>query len=211
MNLYGIDWNWLRGGLVVARPFLITAISAVSLVVLDRFFIMSYHGMAAVGIYTFFAGITSGLHMLVNAGVSMIRLPRIVSAYKRGDTTAYRDEVLVLFKVTMVATLALGGIIAVAIFPVMYFVGQQVYWDGLPTFFILLVAAMVRCLADVPIYALYAKNCDMRIMIANVTAFAVFVLANVLLVPPLGVLGAALAAVAGAVWLLGANVVAARV
>lgn len=207
----GIDWNWLRGGLVVAKPFLVTAISAISLVVLDRFFIKSYHGMAAVGIYTFFAVITSGLHMLVNTGVSMIRLPRIVRAYKGGDTTAYRHEVLVLFKLTMLATLALGGSMAVAIFPVLYFVGQPVYWDSLPTFFILLVAAMVRCLADVPIYALYAKNCDMRLMIGNVTAFAVFVLANALLVPPLGILGAALAAVAGAVWLLGAIVVAARV
>ena len=62
-------------GVRTAAPFLLT--TGLSLVVLffDRFVVASYRGLAAVGVYTFFASVTFALHTVIHNGVALFRLP----------------------------------------------------------------------------------------------------------------------------------------
>jgi O-antigen/teichoic acid export membrane protein len=96
----------------------------------------------------------------------------------------------------------IAGVLLLAIDPVLAFTGRSVYAENRVVFHILLGAAAVRCLADVAIYALYARHRDMVLVAVNVGAFALTLTANFLLLPRWGLQGAATAAVIGASTLL---------
>ena len=101
-------------------------------------------------------------------------------------------------RITVGSAVLLAVFIATAITPILRLVDKSIYEENLGVFFLLLGAALVRCVADPAIYALYAKHRDMQLLAVNVLAVCVSVLMNVFLVPSLGLPGAAIAAVAGA-------------
>jgi O-antigen/teichoic acid export membrane protein len=192
----------MRSGLRIAAPFVVTTGASMGLLFLDRFIIEAFKGLGPVGIYTFFAGITTSLHTLVNTGVSLIRMPRLVKAHHDGDEPQFRRELGAMARITAASAVFLVALIAVAITPILRLVDKSIYGESLGVFYLLLGAALIRCLADLPIYALYAKHRDLQLLVVNVLAVGVSIAVNLLLVPVLGLLGAAFAAVAGALTLL---------
>lgn len=197
-----VDWAGMRSGLRTAAPFVVTTGASMGLLFLDRFIIEIYKGLAAVGIYTFFAGIAMALPTLINTGVSLIRMPGLVRAHNDGDEPRFRKELGSMTRVTAFSAGILALAMGAAISPVLRLVDKSIYEENLGVFFLLLGAALVRCLADVPIYALYAKHRDLHLLAVNLLAVGVSVLMNLLLVPSLGLPGAALGAGAGALTLL---------
>jgi O-antigen/teichoic acid export membrane protein len=197
-----IDWAAIRTGLRTSAPFLLTSGAALGLLFLDRFIIEANQGLAAVGIYTFFAGFATALHTLVNTGVSLIRMPRLVKAHHDNDEQGFRLEFGRMARGTAASGILLAVAIGLAIIPILRLVDRTMYSDNLLVFFLLLVAAFIRCLADPPLYALYARREDIRFLIASASAFGVSLIGNLVLVPGLGIAGAAMAAAAGALTLL---------
>jgi O-antigen/teichoic acid export membrane protein len=193
-----INWSAMRAGLRVAAPFVVTTGASMGLLFLDRFIIAAYSGLGPVGVYTFFAGITTALHTLVNTGISLVRMPMLVEAAQDADEGRFRSELATMARITIVSTLLLALVIAAGIVPLLQVVGKAVYQENLVSFFLLLAAAMIRCVADLPLYALYAKHRDLPLLAVNVTAFLVNVVLNVVLIPVFGLAGAAGSAVAGA-------------
>jgi O-antigen/teichoic acid export membrane protein len=202
-----VDWAGIRAGLRISAPFLATSGAALGLLYVDRFIIQAYHGLEPVGVYTFFVGITTALHTLVNTGVSLVRMPRLVRAHQDGDIPRFRHELRDLARATILTAAVVAVLIAAGILPILWIVGRAVYLGNLGVFFLLLAAASIRCLADPALYALYARHQDLRLLGASAVAFAVSVIANFALVPALGISGAAIAAAAGAFALLAVAVV----
>ena len=202
-----VDWVAIRSGLRISAPFLVTSGAALGLLYVDRFIIEAYHGLEPVGIFTFFVGITTSLHTLVNTGVSLIRMPRLVRAHHDGDTSRFGRELGDMARATTVSAVGVAVLIGAGIVPILWIVGRAVYLENLGVFFLLLLAASIRCLADPALYALYARHQDLRLLAASAVAFGVSVIANFAFVPPLGISGAAIAAAAGAFALLGVAVV----
>jgi O-antigen/teichoic acid export membrane protein len=190
-----VDWRWIGAGLRVARPFMVTAVAALGVSYIDRFFIEAYHGVAAVGVYTFFSGIAIAVHTLVHAGVLMLRIPRLVAAH--GEPGRLRVELRRLFWATLAAAVAIAILAGLAVHPVLTLVGQAVYGQQIAIFYVLLGAAILLCLADVPVYALYAGQRDLQLLIVNLAGFIVVIIANLLLVPRFGGIGAAWASASG--------------
>jgi O-antigen/teichoic acid export membrane protein len=197
-----IDWKLMGKGLRTAAPFVVISGASIGLLFLDRFVINAYRGLEQVGIYTFFANITMALHTLVNTGVTLIRMPRLVSAFQRGDRAGFRGELLTMVKITVGGTIGLAALLGLAIFPVLHFVGKAPYVQNVDVFFILLAAACLRCVADLPVAALYAKEQDYRMLGVFLASFAVSLVGNVLLVPVASIRGAAGAAILGALSVL---------
>jgi O-antigen/teichoic acid export membrane protein len=197
-----VDWAGMRSGLRTAAPFVITTGASMGLLFLDRFIIEAFKGLGPVGVYTFFGGITTALHTLVNTGVSLIRMPRLVKAHQDGDEPRFRLELGTMARITAGSAVFLAAMIAVAITPILRLVDKSVYEENLGVFFLLLGAALIRCLADLPIYALYAKHRDLQLLVVNLLAVSVSTAVNLLLVPSLGLSGAGIAALAGAMTLL---------
>jgi O-antigen/teichoic acid export membrane protein len=198
----GIDWRAPFRGIRVAAPFVLTTGASLGLLFFDRFVIEAYQGLALVGVYVLFGSITTALHTLVNTGVSLVRMPRLVSTYRDRDLGRFQRELRVIAQLTVVGVLVLVPTLALGIVPTVGILDQALYRQFLPIFYALLVAAAIRCVADIPLYALYAQHRDMALLGANLTAFSVSVALNLLLVPLIGLAGAAIAAGAGAVALL---------
>jgi O-antigen/teichoic acid export membrane protein len=193
-----VDWSGMKAGLRIAAPFVVTTGASMGLLFVDRFIIEAYQGLGPVGIYTFFAGIATSLHTLVNTSVSLIRMPRLVKTQQDADRARFRYELGIMARITAAAAISLAVVMSVGIIPILRIVGKAVYEANLPVFFVLLAAALIRALADVPLYSLYAKHRDVLLLVVNVAAFAVVVTVNLVLVPAVGLIGAAIAAVSGA-------------
>lgn len=197
-----VDWSGMRSGLRTAAPFVVTTGASMGVLFLDRFIIEAFKGLGPVGIYTFFAGITTAMHTLVNTGVSLIRMPRLVRAHQDADERRFRRELEAMTRITAGSAILLALAIAIGITPILRLVDKSIYEENLGVFFVLLGAALIRCLADLPIYALYAKHRDLQLLLTNLLAVGVSAVMNFMLVPPLGLSGAGIAAMAGAMTLL---------
>jgi O-antigen/teichoic acid export membrane protein len=197
-----VDWAGVRAGVRTAAPFMVIGGASLGLLFFDRFVLDAYHGLELVGVYTFFAGIATALHTLVNTGVSLIRMPRLVDARLHRDQARFLLELRNMWRLTAIVACALAVLMAFAIVPVLQLVGRSTYRENLDVFLLLLGAALARSLADPPLYALYARHRDVALLAVNASAFTIAAIANLVLIPPLDMRGASVAAVLGALTLL---------
>jgi len=191
LRIYRPDWNAIWGGLRVARPFMITAFSALTLSYFDRFLIEAYLGRETLGVYTFYSMLVIGI-LSFGTSISHQFLPKVIASYKT-DAVAFRRVI----RVYALSLGAVGGgvvlIAAVAIWPALVLLELRQFSSGLPAFYIMLMAALIRIMADIPSYALYAAHRDKVLLWCNLAAAAVAVIVNTLLVKPFGLVGAACA------------------
>jgi O-antigen/teichoic acid export membrane protein len=167
----------------------------------DRFIIEAFHGLGRVGVYTFFASITTGIHQLVNTSLTLTRVPALVRAHDSRDG-GFGREVRTLAREVAILSLALATAAAAFIHPVLLFIGKPVYEDAIPVFLLLLGGALARCIADVPLYAIYAQRRDRVVMTANVAGAMISVGLNLLLVPAFSLIGAGISALASSLVIL---------
>ena len=200
-----IRWRATLRGVRVAAPFLVTTGASLGLLFFDRFVIEASQSLTLVGVYVFFGSITTAVHTLVNTGVSLVRMPRLVLTYQEANPAAFRRELGVMARLTIAGVAILVPLLAIGVVPTIAVVGQPLYAQNLQVYYVLLAAAGIRCVADIPLYTLYAQRRDMALLAANVSAFAVSASLDVALIPSLGLPGAALAAVAGALALFGVS------
>jgi O-antigen/teichoic acid export membrane protein len=206
-----VHWAGIRSGLRIAAPFIVTTGASLGLLFFDRYIIEIFHGLGPVGIYTFFAGIATALHTLINTSVSLIRVPRLVKAHQDADEPRFRGELGVMVRLTVIGVLLLAPVITIGMLPILALVDKPTYGANFNVFGLLLGAAAIRCLADPPLYALYARHRDMQLLAINVFGFLVSACANLVLVPQFGLLGASVGATLGGLALLvSASVTAAR-
>jgi O-antigen/teichoic acid export membrane protein len=197
-----IDWRRLVQGLMISRPFLVTAFCALSMLYIERFFINHYCGLDMLGIYTFYAGLSITLHSLINTGVSKMRMAFLLSAWKNNDMAEFHKESMRMLKETLAFVGLLAGLAVLLINPFMHLINKPMYLQHQSIFYVLLLAVSCRCIADVPLYRLYAQHRDRALLLINLLAFVMLVIGNALFVPIFGLLGAAISSVAASAVLL---------
>lgn len=203
------DWKWIWAGLRTARPFMLIAIGALTISYVDRFMIDVIVGRSALGIYTFYSTIAIGL-LSLGASISQQFLPKIIVAYGTG-VEAY-EKVIRSFFWSMLGVA--GGLIALAaaiVVPLLIFLQLKEYSESVEIFFLMLPGVLLRVLADVPSYALYAARADRDLLVCNLGAAAMSVVLNLIFIPMMGIYGAALSSfVASSLLLLGLALFAVR-
>jgi O-antigen/teichoic acid export membrane protein len=184
------DWSWIADGLRVARPFLLTAAGALTISYVDRFMIDVWAGRGPLGIYTFYSTIMIGM-LSLGASVSHQFLPKIIAAWSAG-AGAYRKALRAFF--WSLASIAVGMVVLAAglIAPLLAVLQLAQYAASVGVFFVMLPGVLLRILADVPSYALYAARADTSLLICNLGCAIAAILLNLVLVPSLGIHGAAL-------------------
>ena len=187
-----VRWSLLWQGLLVSRPFIISSFCALSLLYIERFFVNYYCGLEAVGIYTFYAGLSITLHNLVNTGVAKMRLAQLLAAWKRNDRVEFHSEALLMLKYTLIFVIAFAALSIILVFPFVNLLDKTVYLNNITIFYFLLCGAACRSIADVPLYTLYAQHSDKLILLINLTSFIIIIIGNMILVPQFGVIGAAI-------------------
>jgi O-antigen/teichoic acid export membrane protein len=188
---YRPDRNTIRGGLRIARPFLLTAGGALVISYVDRFFIDSFVGREALGIYTFYSTISIGM-LSLGASISHQFLPKVIAGYAAG-VKAYQSTVHSFFWSLFVIGSGAAISSGVLMGPLLKLLELPIYTSYLWVFYAMLPGVFLRILADVPSYALYAARADKGLMFCNLGAALMSVVLNLAFIPVLGIYGAALA------------------
>jgi O-antigen/teichoic acid export membrane protein len=187
---YRPDWNAILAGLRTARPFMLTAVGALTISYVDRFVIDRFVGREALGIYTFYSTILIGL-LSLGASVSHQFLPKIIAGYTAGPD-AYRAALRSFFWSLLALALGTTIIAGLAMRPMLTLLRLSAYASEIWVFYVMLPGILLRMLADVPSYALYAARSDHSLLFCNLGSALVSMLINVLLIPVFGIYGAAL-------------------
>lgn len=187
-----VDWNWIRRGIRTSLLFFCSALSYRTMEYGDRYFIQFFWGNAMVGVYTFYNQIANLAQTFLNSGVLIILLPKLILSYQAGDQKLYRNLRRQLAVAAIGASLVLPIILAVMIYPLIYVVDRPIYQSHLPAYWVLLGSIAVKMIGQIFHLDLYAKREDQAILASSLGALIAAVGMNALLVPQLGVLGAAI-------------------
>ena len=166
-------------------------------------------GRTALGIYTFYSTIAIGM-LSLGASVSHQFLPKVIAAWSAG-ADAYRDAIRTFFWSLAGITAGMVGLAATLITPLLAMMHLTQYALSVGVFFVMLPGVFLRVLADVPSYALYAAKADASLLVCNLGSAIAAIVLNLILVPAIGLYGAALSScVASGALLLTLSLLAVR-
>lgn len=191
------DFATVRVGVKTSAPFVLVTGASLSLLHADRYVVAGSTGLAAVGVYVFFASLATALHTVVNSSVSLVRMPTLVEAVQKGSMEVFAIRLRSMFVATLVATVGTGVLMMVGIGPLLGLVGREVFQAERGVFYMLLASFAVRAVADVPLYGLYALHRDWSLLVANASAAIIALSVNLVAVPKFGIRGAAVGSITG--------------
>jgi len=187
--------DWLRATLRRSWPFYLSDIGAVSSLYADRFIISFFAGLAATGIYVFFWSAANVVHSVTLYGTFHPRVPMLVTAAKSGDAATLRKRLFQFQGMTFAWALLLFACLWVLVREFLH-MGMHPQLNGhLTAFALIIVAALLRILADSYHFLLYALARDRIIAAVNLSLAGGSALLNAVLVSTAGLTGAVTASV----------------
>ncbi len=187
-----VNWVWIKQGIKVSLLFFVGTVGYKIIEFADRYFVDYYHGKQEVGVYTFYASMCNMVETFVHTAVVIIFSPKLIESFHRSNYD-YRKTHAQFAKKVVLYTLIAGVGLCIAIIPLLERLDEQEYLKAYPTFIVLVMAKMVLNLSLVFHYILYVRKNDFPIIKATVFAALINILLNFILIPPMGVMGAALA------------------
>ncbi|WP_374028788.1 lipopolysaccharide biosynthesis protein [Bdellovibrio bacteriovorus] len=199
-----VDKRWVRRGVVVAVPFLISALAIRGTYTLDRFWLEYLVNLKVVGVYVLFAGICNALVSVVDSGFFVFAYPELIKAHDAGNSEAFRKLILRLGGQVLLFCVLFGVVAGALLGPLLRLLGRPIYVEMAWMFPLVLVGAGLSCVGSVAQYGLYAQGKDRQIVFANVLSFVAFLLvtyassflSRMAAVP----VGLAISSLVGAVW-----------
>ena len=178
--------------LVRAQPFYIAAIVFSISQYLDRFMLAFFYTNDQVGKYLFVASLASVLNLFVTYSVGVIWGPRMVKSFKNSTKLEFRSDMKGLRLLYLKWTL-LGLVCAlVAYHPVLKLLKIYGYNELYHVYIILLVGNLVQIVSDYFNLYLYAGSRDWIMLKIVMKAACLNLILMAILVPNLGILGAAI-------------------
>jgi O-antigen/teichoic acid export membrane protein len=198
LNFKGIKLNidWIKQGIVVAFPFLIISISQLTMDFSDRYLIDYFLGKADVGIYSFYYGIASVPITLITSVLVSQYYSRIINVYKFETPESERQTQIrrFLFQCVGLAILcSIGALILIQF--LLNFIGRQQLIDHIDLFYLMLVQVLLFSFQVVIQTVLYARHDDKYLLYSALGAAVLNILINLILIPVMGINGAALATI----------------
>lgn len=187
----------IRRGLLAAMPFLLLSISLRTVEYIDRLFIDANVGKAALGIYTYYWSVASVIQSLLVVSVINVWLPRLMSL-----ATDAHEQRLGMYR-ALLQRMSLGGAVLAVIawfaarFAATQF-GDGKYLGNSLVFALLILASFLAALAQAPQLSLYTQGRDKVVVGGGIAAGVLSITLNAILVPAMGLTGAAIAYLIGA-------------
>ena len=192
-RLLGFDRGYLGRALPGGVPFWLADIGAVGNLYLDRFIVSAFLGLETTGVYTFFWSFANVVHTLSVNGIVQPLMPRLIAAERSGDPAAFAAERGRLTRDTVAWAAILAAGVGIGLPLMLPWFERPLLEASLPVFFVVLVATAMRIGADGLGYVLYALGRDRAIAATALAGVAMTATFDLLLVPSLGLPGAAVA------------------
>lgn len=197
-----LRWSWLRDALRHCWPLYLSGLGTAGSLYADRFIISSFVGLELTGVYVFFWSAANVVHSIAFYGTFHPRVPTLVAAAQSDDVRAFRRRLVHCQIETMAWALLLSAMLWIAV-DLFVKVANKPQLSAHSAIFIWIILAMLlRILADSYHFVLYALHRDRTIAIVNLAGAAGSAILNALLVSTLAVAGAVAASIVTATGLL---------
>jgi O-antigen/teichoic acid export membrane protein len=171
----------------------------------DRYFIDYYHTKEDVGIYTFYANLCNIIETFVHTAVIIIFSPRLIESFHR-SSTQYSTTHFQFAKQVLIYTILAGIGLGLLIIPILHFLNNDEFVEYMNVFIMLALSKMVLNLSLIFHYILYVRKNDLSIIKATIFAALVNIALNFILIPSMGISGAALATLLSFIIILGMKI-----
>ncbi|MBI1273553.1 MAG: hypothetical protein GC131_05675 [Alphaproteobacteria bacterium] len=196
------DWPWIGQSIRRSFPLYLALLGQQGAMYVDRYVVTWFEGVEIAGVLVMFWSFGNAVQVLIQAGVLQTAYPKMIQHYKSNDEPAFWAQVRDLVTKITAAGAFFCVIAAAAILPVLEIVDRPLARDYVGVFWFMLVAFLIKFVADALYYALYARHRDRELVIANVSGLVLSGLANIALVALLGIWGAVAAQTITAIYLV---------
>jgi len=173
-SLVKTDYIWLKKGYKVGGMFLVATVCFKGLLTFDRYAVEAISSIEMLGVYVFYIGVVMGAYSFLDPAVFSFLYPKMLQSYQLKDKQAYQK----LFKELVVSTIVISVVMAAIIWMMMphiiSWIDKPIYSRYLSDLVILIAAGFIYAIGFIPHYALYAMKGDRWIVLAHISALAVF-------------------------------------
>ncbi len=186
----GFRWDWLRDALTRSWALYLSALGAVGSLYTDRFIISFFAGLELTGVYVFFWSAANVVHSISVYGTFHPRVPTLVAAAQDGDFKTFRRRLMRSQAETLAWAILLSTMLWVAVDLFTKYANKPQLSAHSGLFVWIILAMLLRILADTYHFVLYALHRDRRIVVVNLAGAATSAVLNALLVSSLAIVGA---------------------
>ncbi|MDR8393491.1 hypothetical protein NC796_20215 [Aliifodinibius sp. S!AR15-10] len=158
---------------------------------IDKYMVTYFVGVEATGIYSFYVGVAASLNSMIDAGVTSIYYPRLISTYysnlKRFTRIRKKFKFRLLF--LSIALIIAYGIL---IYPIIIFIDKSSYVHFLYVFYLLLISFGLLSISSLFHYDLYVPGHDFKIGMTSFIGTVFFLISGFVFPIYLGMFGVAL-------------------
>ncbi len=194
------DPAWIRKGLKASFPFFLAVVHYKAVEFSDRYIIDWFRNDVELGVYTFFANMSLLVNTVVYTAVVSVMYPEVTRSLLNPDGRT--AEIFRRFRRQILRWTLVAAAVALAGMPVLlWLLGKQVRLAYYDVFVVLVAANAVYNLSLIYHYVLYAHHKDWLLSRAVIAAAVFNLVANLILVPRLGIRAAAWSTL-GAMWII---------
>ncbi len=157
----------------------------------DRFIVQRVMGESAVGVLSFYQSFANTMVAFVQTGVISVMLPRLLLAASRRDLEAESRVRRSMFVWATALALGISATLAVGMPLLLTQMDKAAYGPSLSVFYVLLAGNLVFVASAVMQQSLYARRRDVQLVRISLVIVPLGLIANALVVPAYGIMGAA--------------------
>lgn len=183
------ELSWIVRTIKNSFLIYISDLSFVASLYIDRYLVTLFLGLDLAGIYFLYWSVASAASNLVSMTVLQLHRPLLIKAHHEG-TDKHRQLSGSFIRTTAWVTVVLGIATGCAFHVLLPLLKQPSIANHLPAFWLIMAALGVRNIADAGAMALFTAHRDRIMTVTNVASVVGLVIAQILLLPLLGLYGA---------------------
>lgn len=159
-----------------------------------QYLVSLFMGLDLTGVYVLFWSISNALNNLITTGMIQPLWPDLVAAY-RGEDETYWKKFRALVIETSLAAIGLALVVGVLAQIALPYLQRPLATQFVPALWVMLVGFVLRNTYEVQGIVFFTRSRDDLTLVSGLAVFTVTALANLALVPPFSLYGAAVAIV----------------
>lgn len=171
-----VDYSWVKAGLLVAFPFLLSTLALRGIFTVDRYWMEYLLGLEALGAYVLFIGMANVVISFLDAGVFVFIYPILIKAHGENSHKEFRSAMRGLVIQSLIFGVILSCGLYLSLDVILGFVDKPVFIKYAWMFPWVMLANFIYCLGMIPQFGLYAQGLDRDIVRSQIVSFAVFLL-----------------------------------
>lgn len=186
--------SWVRSNFKVSRTIYAVGWVQTAGSYLDRFVISLFLGLELTGVYVLFLSVASALSNLVLTGVIQFARPKMVRAFKEKDT-AYGAMYMQCMRNTLLACFALGIPAAAVMYVLVPYLDRPLAVEWFHVLWYVLCGFVASSIVQAQNLVFYSQHRDDLTFHYNGIFLVLMLAFNLILIPILGIEGAAIASI----------------